>query len=138
MPLVSKEGLLYLECIGKAANEDLVNYPSVHQTSTHPWDPTMLDAPNPYHSLSTDGGKHGSPNGPSEGSQPKTISTRVPNSLFRSRCNQDPSAVKPMFEFDPYDKSYCIFFSPPEENGEQITKNGNKVLSTKFTLEVQK
>ena len=25
---------------------------------------------------------------------------------FRSRSDQDPSAVKPMFQFDPYDKSY--------------------------------
>ena len=29
----------------------LAIYPVVHLTSTHPWDPTMLDAPNPYHSL---------------------------------------------------------------------------------------
>ena len=71
MPLVSKEGLRYLEFIGKPTNEDLVNYPSVHLTSTHPWDPTMLDAPNPYHSLTTDGGEIGSPTGHSEGSQPK-------------------------------------------------------------------
>ena len=62
MPQVSKEGLMYLEFIGKPTNEDFLNYPSVHLTRFHPWDPTILDAPNPYHSLTTDGGEHGSPN----------------------------------------------------------------------------
>ena len=101
VPLLSREGLLYLEFIGKKTNDDLVNYPSVHLTSTHPCDPSMLDAPNPYHSLTTDGGEHGSPTGFSEGSRPKILSTRVPNGFFRSRYDQDPSAVKPIFEFDP-------------------------------------
>ena len=87
----------------------------------------MLDAPNPYHCLTTDGGEHGSPTGPSEDSQPKTIPTRVPNGFFRYRCDQDPSAVKPMFEFDPYDKSCDKLFSPPEENEEQITKKNSKL-----------
>ena len=32
--------------------------------------------------------------------QMKILSTRVPHG------DQDPHAVKPMFEFDPYDKSY--------------------------------
>ena len=101
MPLVSKEGLLYLECIGKPANEDLVNYPSVHQTSTHPWDPTMLDAPSPYHSLSTDGGKHGSPNGPSEGSQPKQYQQE---SLIAS---SDPDVIKIHLQ-----SSLCLNLTP--------------------------
>ena len=65
---------MYLEFIGKPTNENLVNYPSVHVTSTDPWDPAMVDPPNPYHSLTTDGGEHGSRIGPSEGSQPKNIS----------------------------------------------------------------
>ena len=41
-----------------------------------------------------------------------------------------------MFEFDLYDKSYDRFFSS-EENGEQIMKKGDTVLSTNFTLEIQ-
>ena len=74
MPLVSKEGLTYLEFIGKETNEDVAPYPLFHLTSTHPWDPTMLDATNPYHSLTTDGVEHGSPTGTSDGSQLKTLS----------------------------------------------------------------
>ena len=109
IPLVSREGLVYLEFIGRPMIDDLTKYPSVHLTSPHPWDPTRLNAPNPHQSLTTDGGEHGSPNGYSEGSQCKILSTRVPNSFFRSRCDQDPSAVKPMFEFDPCDKSYTNF-----------------------------
>ena len=38
-----------------------------------------------------------------------------------------------MSEFDPNEK----FSSLPVENGEQITKKGNKVLNTNFTLEIQ-
>ena len=53
---------MYLEFIGKPTIDDLVEYPSLHHTSPHPCDPIMLDAPNPYHSLTTDEGKHGSPN----------------------------------------------------------------------------
>ena len=66
IPLVSRQGLMYLEFIGKQTIDDLTKYPSVHLASPHPWDPTMTDAPNPYHSLTTDGGEHGSPTGPSE------------------------------------------------------------------------
>ena len=72
MPLVSKEGLTYLEFIGKPTNKDLANYPLVHLTSPHTWEPTMLNTTNPSHSLTTDGEEHGSPTGPSEGSQPKS------------------------------------------------------------------
>ena len=54
MPLVSKEGLMYLEFIGKPTNEDLASYPLVHLTSPHKWDRTMLDATNPHHSLTTE------------------------------------------------------------------------------------
>ena len=75
------------------------------------------------HRLTTDGGDHGSPTVTSEGSQPKTISPRVHNGFFRSRCNQDQSAVKPMFEFDPNENPNENFFSLPLlENGEQITE----------------
>ena len=64
MPLVSKEGLMYLELIGKPTNEDLlITDQSTLLTSTHPWDPTMPDAPNPHHRLTTDGREHGSQNG---------------------------------------------------------------------------
>ena len=137
IPLISREGLMYLEYIGKPTIDDLTKYSSVHLTSPHPWDPTMLDGPNPYHSLTTDGGEHGSPTENSEGSQPKIISRRVHNGFFRSRCDQDPSAVKPMFEFDPCHKSYNKFLSPPQENEEQSTEKSNKVLTTNFTAEIQ-
>ena len=50
MPLVSKEGLMYLEFIRKPTNKDLAYHPLVHLTSPHTWDPTMLDATKPYHS----------------------------------------------------------------------------------------
>ena len=52
----------------------------------------------------TDGGDHGSPTGTSEGSQPKILSTRAPNDFFQFGCDQDPSAVKPMPQFDPNKK----------------------------------
>ena len=90
---------MYLEFNGKPINEDVASYPLVHLTSPHKWDPTILDATSPHHSLATAGGEHGSPTGPSEGSQPKPLSTSVCNGFFRSRCDQDPSTVKPMPEF---------------------------------------
>ena len=121
MSLESKEGLMYLEFIGKETNEDLASYRIFHLTSPHKWDPTILDATNPYHSLTTDGGEHRSPTGPSEGSKLKTVSTRAPNGFFKSRYDQDPSAVKPMSEFN----LNRNFLSLPLENGEQITKKGN-------------
>ena len=93
----------------------------------------MLGATNPYHSLTTDGGENGSPTGTSEGSQPLMLSSRVLNGFFESRCDEDPSAVKPMYGFASNDK----FFSLPLENREQITKKGNRVLNIKFTLEIQ-
>ena len=97
MPLVSREGLLYSKFIGKPTNDDLATYPVVHLTSTHPWDPTMLDAPNPYHSLITDGEEHGSPTVSSEGSQPKILSTRVSNGFLRSRCDEERSICSQAF-----------------------------------------
>ena len=35
LPLVSKEGLIYSEFIGKPTNEDLASHPLVHLTSPH-------------------------------------------------------------------------------------------------------
>ena len=124
-----------LQFICKPTIDDLTKYPSVHLTSPHPWYSIMLDAPNPYHSLTTDGGEHGSPNRLSEGSKLKILSTKVPNGFFRSRCDQDPSADKPMFDFDQYHKSYDIFFSPAQENGEQITENGSNQFSLRKRLQ---
>ena len=48
----------------------------------------------PDHRLTIDRGECGSPTRPSEGENPKAISTRVPNGFFSSRCDQDSSAVK--------------------------------------------
>ena len=42
-----------------------------------------------------------------------------------------------MIEFDPNDNSYGKIFSPPGENGEQITGIGNRVLTINYTLEIQ-
>ena len=54
LTLVSRGGLTQLEFIGTPTNEDFATYPLVHLPSPHIWDPTMLDALNPYHSLTTD------------------------------------------------------------------------------------
>ena len=76
-----------MEFIGKATNEDLATCPLVHLTNPHTWDPTILDATNPYHHLTTDRGEHVPPTGTSEGSQLKILSTGVSNGFFRSRCD---------------------------------------------------
>ena len=36
-------GLMYLSILGKPTNEELAKYPSVHLTSIHEWDPSVLD-----------------------------------------------------------------------------------------------
>ena len=36
-------GLMYLSILGKPTDEELVKYPSVHLTSIHEWDPSVLD-----------------------------------------------------------------------------------------------
>ena len=59
-------------------------------------------------------------------------STRAPDGFFRSRCDQDLLAVKPMFEFDPCHESCDKFFSAPQQNGEQITEKGTNVLTNNF------
>ena len=64
---------MYLEFTGKPTNEDVTSYPFIHLTSHDKWDPTIIDGTNPYHSITTDGGDHGSRTGPSEGSKPKII-----------------------------------------------------------------
>ena len=47
MPLVCKGGLMYLELQGIPADKDLQTYPSVHLTSPHEWDPSILDYEHP-------------------------------------------------------------------------------------------
>ena len=42
-PLKCTGGLMYLSIIGKPTDEELVKYPSVHLTSIHEWDPSVLD-----------------------------------------------------------------------------------------------
>ena len=61
----------------------------------------MVDYVTISHCLTKDGGESGSPTGPSESSQ-------LTNGWFRSRCDQNPSAVKPMSEFDPNSKILTI------------------------------
>ena len=52
----------------------------------------------------------------------KTLKTINPDEVTNLEIQGEnvdfPSAVKPMYEFDPYDKSYDNFFSPPEVSGE--------------------
>ena len=38
---------MYLSIIGKPTDEALVKYPSVHLTSIHEWDPSVLDNSHP-------------------------------------------------------------------------------------------
>ena len=47
MPLVCKGGLIYLELQGIPTEKDLQTYPSVHLTSPHEWDPSILDYEHP-------------------------------------------------------------------------------------------
>ena len=47
MPLVCKGGLMYLQLQGIPTDQDLQNYPSVHLTSPHEWDPSVLDYEHP-------------------------------------------------------------------------------------------
>ena len=42
-PLKCIGGLMYLSILGKPTDEELVKYPSVHLTSIHEWDPSVLD-----------------------------------------------------------------------------------------------
>ena len=46
-PLKCTGGLMYLSIIGKPTDEELVKYPSVHFTSIHEWDPSVLDYSHP-------------------------------------------------------------------------------------------
>ena len=43
MPLVCRDGLMYLSLLGKPSDEDLERYPAVHLTGPHEWDPSVLD-----------------------------------------------------------------------------------------------
>ena len=47
MPLVCKGGLMYIQLQGIPTDQDLQNYPSVHLTSPHEWDPSVLDYEHP-------------------------------------------------------------------------------------------
>ena len=47
MPLICKGGLIYLELQGVPTHTDLQAYPSVHLTSPHEWDPSVLDYKHP-------------------------------------------------------------------------------------------
>ena len=47
IPLVCKGGLMYLQLQGIPTGQDLQNYPSVHLTSPHQWDPSVLDYEHP-------------------------------------------------------------------------------------------
>ena len=47
MPLVCKGGLMYLQLQGIPTDQDLQNFPSVHLTSPHEWDPSVLDYEHP-------------------------------------------------------------------------------------------
>ena len=42
-PLKCTGGLMYLSILGKPTDEELAKYPSVHLTSIHEWDPSVLD-----------------------------------------------------------------------------------------------
>ena len=47
IPLVCKGGLMYLQLQGIPTDQDLQNYPSVHLTGPHEWDPSVLDYEHP-------------------------------------------------------------------------------------------
>ena len=42
-PLEYTGGLMYLSILSKPTDEELVQHPSVHLTSIHEWDPSVLD-----------------------------------------------------------------------------------------------
>ena len=45
--LVCKGGLMYLEFLGIPTDKNLQTYPSVHLTSAHEWNPSVLDYVHP-------------------------------------------------------------------------------------------
>ena len=47
MPLVFKGRLMYLQLQGIPTDHNLQNYPSVHLTCPHEWDPSVLDYEHP-------------------------------------------------------------------------------------------
>ena len=46
-PLKCTGGLMYLNIMGKPTDEELLKFPSVHLTSIHEWDPSVLDYSHP-------------------------------------------------------------------------------------------
>ena len=54
MPLVCKGRLMYLQLQGTPTDQDLQNYPSVHLTIPHEWDPSVLDYEHPENNGESD------------------------------------------------------------------------------------
>ena len=54
MPLICKGGLMYLELQGIPTDKDLQTYPSVHLTTPHQWDPSILDYEHPENNREPD------------------------------------------------------------------------------------
>ena len=46
-PMKCTGGLMYLSIMGKPTDKELLKYPSVHPTSIHEWDPSVLDCSHP-------------------------------------------------------------------------------------------
>ena len=53
----------------------------------------------------------------------ENTTNKSPNGFFRSRCDQDPSAVMPIPKFDPNENCFSLLL----ENGGQITKKDNQL-----------
>ena len=54
MPLVCKGGLMHLQLQCIPTDQDLQNYPSVHLTNPHEWDPSVLDYEHPQNNGESD------------------------------------------------------------------------------------
>ena len=54
MPLVCKGGLMYLKIQGIPTDKDLQTYASVHLTTPHEWDPSVLDFIHPEENWESD------------------------------------------------------------------------------------
>ena len=54
MPFVCKGGLMYLQIQGIPTDQDLQSYPSVHLTSPHEWDPSVIDYEHPENNGESD------------------------------------------------------------------------------------
>ena len=54
MLLVCNGGLMYLELLGIPTDKDFLTYPSVHLTSPHEWNPSVLDFEHPEDNVEPD------------------------------------------------------------------------------------